>query len=448
MRRRLIPALILLPCLLLPGCSKGGKPAQPKTTSPADVESLDPSGQEITFWYQHTREREAEMKALIADFNETNEWHIKVTGEYAGDYGQIYNKMMAGIQGGEVPNLVVAYQNQAAGYAQADALVDLNPYVDSKRWGLSSEEKADFFRAFWNQDVFPSLGGKRLGFPPNRSMEVLYYNEDWLHELGYKAPPTTWQEFASMCRRAAVQPFGKSLGGRSVGYVVSIDASRFAAMVFSRGGEVANKDLTAYTLDTPAARETMRLIQQLCQVKAAIPAPDREADQANFAAGRALFNIRSSSGLPFYKSAVDAGAKFRWSATSLPHSTPEPVQDVYGASVSIPVTTPEAQLAAWLFLKWLTEPDQQARWAKVSNYFPTRKSTAEAMKDYFASHPTYAKLYKLLKYGKSEPAIAGYDEVRSEIEKAMADVIHGADVQKTLASLQTKANQLLKEATE
>jgi hypothetical protein len=41
---------------------------------------------------------------------------------------------------------------------------------------------ADFFAAFLKQDVSEQLG-IRLGFPPNRSMEVLYYNEDWVREL-------------------------------------------------------------------------------------------------------------------------------------------------------------------------------------------------------------------------------------------------------------------------
>ncbi|MDP6932558.1 MAG: GMC family oxidoreductase N-terminal domain-containing protein, partial [Myxococcota bacterium] len=39
-----------------------------------------------------------------------------------------------------------------------------------------------------------------------------------------------------------------------------------------------------------------------------------------------------------------------------------PAPNVYGASVAICRTTPERQLAAWLFLKWFTEPEQQARW--------------------------------------------------------------------------------------
>ena len=29
-------------------------------------------------------------------------------------------------------------------------------------------------------------------------MEVMYYNLDWLNEMGYDGPPTTWAEFKEM----------------------------------------------------------------------------------------------------------------------------------------------------------------------------------------------------------------------------------------------------------
>ncbi len=83
----------------------------------------------------------------------------------------------------ELPNLVVAYQNQAATYQLGGMLVDMRELVDSEVWGLSEEEKSDFFPGFYNADLFPSFDNARLGFPPHRSMEVMYYNADWLAEL-------------------------------------------------------------------------------------------------------------------------------------------------------------------------------------------------------------------------------------------------------------------------
>ena len=63
-------------------------------------------------------------------------------------------------------------------------------------------------------------------------MEVMYYNLDWLNELGYDGPPETWAEFEEMACAATDADAG------TVGYEISTDASRFASMVFSRHGSL------------------------------------------------------------------------------------------------------------------------------------------------------------------------------------------------------------------
>ena len=366
-------------------------------------------------------------------------------GEYAGRYEDIYKKMVTGIQSGQLPGLIVAYQNQALAYAAADAIVDLKPYVNSPKWGLSEEEKADFFAAFLKQDMSDQLG-IRLGFPPNRSMEVLYYNEDWLKELGYDGPPQNWGQFRKMTCKAAKQPFSKATNpAHSLGYRLSVDASRFASMVFSRGGDLVNADRTAYTLNAPKIRETLVFLRDLMDSGCAGIATERYGDQADFGAGDVLFTIGSSSGLPFYKQVVEEGVGFRWSISALPHSTAQPIQNIYGASLSIPRTTTERQLAAWLFLKWMTEPRQQARWVRASNYFPVRKGTAADLEEYFSSNPNYRKAFDLLKYGRSEPSVSGYDRVRDMIERTMVAVVKGGDVDEALADLERRANENLAE---
>ena len=80
-------------------------------------------------------------------------------------------------------------------------------YMNSPKWGLSADEKSDFIQSFLEQDF---IGGVQVGFPPNRSLEVFYYNVDWLRELGFDSPPRTWDEFAQMCRLARDNPFSRS----------------------------------------------------------------------------------------------------------------------------------------------------------------------------------------------------------------------------------------------
>ncbi len=414
-----------------------------------DWEGVDPSGQEVIFWHQHTREREEALQQIVADFNANNEYGITVVAEYQGGYGDIFNKMLNVVGTEEAPGLVVAYQNQAATYQLADALVDMNSLVASEQWGVADEDMADFFPGFISADVFPSFDGARLGFPPNRSMEVLYYNADWLAELGFDGPPTNAEEFKEMACAAAATPFsGASGDAPSMGYQLSVDASRFASWTFAFGGDVFDYDANQYSYNNESAAAAMAFIQDLFASGCAIVVPEQYGDQTDFGNGNLLFTVGSSSGLPFYASAVDEGAGFNWSVAPIPGTVDEPVMNIYGASVSIPKTTPEQELASWLFVKDYTSPEVQAIWAQASQYFPVRQSVAEGLADYFAANPAYETAFELLPYGKAEPPMPGYDFVRDEVEEVMAAIADGAPVQESLDTLTADANEILGEQME
>lgn len=188
----------------------------------------------------------------------------------------------------------------------------------------------------------------------------------------------------------------------------------------------------------------MTFIQSLFTDGCASIVTEDFGDQTNFGAGRTLFTVGSSSGLPFYESAVSEGANFEWSVAPIPHTTPDPVMNIYGASVSIPSGhTLEANLATWLFVKYYTSPEVQAAWASASQYFPVRESVAEGLSDYFAANPSYKTDFDLLPYGKAEPSTPGYEFVRDLIAENMTVIADGEDVAATLASMNEEANKIL-----
>lgn len=407
------------------------------------LKDVDPTGATVVYWHQHSRAREEALNKMIAEFNATNPYKITVKGEYAGGYNDIYTKMNAAIAGGAKPDLVVAYQNNAAAYQVSGALVDLNPYVNDKKWGLGEDIK-DFFEGFIMQDVNAQFGGQRLGFPPNRSMEVVYYNKTWMREAGIGEPPATWDAFYEACAKATDKAKG------TYGYAISTDASNIFAQVISRGGEIAKKDGTGYTYNTPEMKASMQFMKRLYDAGYGRKIGERYGDQNDFGNRKVMFTMSSTSGLPFYEEAVakGKGGQFEWSVAAIPHTTPKAVQNIYGASLSVPKSTPQKQLAAWIFIKWMSEPKQQARWVEVSGYFPVRNSTLASLGDYTAKNPKFGDAFKLLQTStlKAEPPFAGYDVVRDAASSAFNAILDGADIDKTLADLDAKANKVHKES--
>ena len=412
---------------------------------------VDPSGQTVLWWHQHTRDRQEGLDQMVQEFNDTNEWGITVIAEYAGGYQDIYDQMITAIAADDpslMPNLTVGYANQVAKYQLSEALVDMDELVDDPKWGLTAEEKADFFQGIFEADVSPVFGDGhfRMGFPPNRSMEVMYYNQEWLWELGYEEPPKTWAEFREMACAATDPEAG------TVGYEISTDASRFASMVFSRHGSYFLEDGSSFDFENDTVKETMQFIKDLYDEGCITLIAESYGDQTDFGNYKCLFTIGSSSGLPYYESAVEAGEKgeFVWGVAPLPYMDggDEPVMNLYGASVSIPVTTPEQELAAWLFVKFFTSPENNARWAQISGYYPVRDGAAALMEDYFEANPVYKDGFDLLQYSTYEAQwCACYEEVRRAMADAYSSILDGADIDQTLADLQDLANISLAENT-
>ena len=402
--------------------------------SPDPWAEVDPSGQTLTFWHNHTDEREAALQEIVAEFNATNKWGITVVPEYKGSYGDILLEMLPLLGTETVPNLVVAYSFHAAAYQRSGGLADLNSLVESPIWGLTPPERDDFFTGILDQDISSPLDGARLGFPPQRSTDVLFYNADLLTDLGYASPPDTPAEFQEMACAAAEQ------GG---GFYLQLDASRLASWIFAFGGKLFDDGDNRYTYDSEAAIAALTFLQGLVEDGCAIPVTDRDAVQTTFGAGSLLFMLDSSFQIPAVTTSIQSAADFEWAVAPIPHLTAEPVQNLVGASISIPTSTPEKELAAWLFLKYFTSPEAQAKWAQASNYLPVRKSAGDFLEDYFTTYPAYQTAFDLLAYGVGEPSVPGYDVVRDEVIQALITIIQGADVAETLNSLNQTANQIL-----
>jgi len=463
MRKTLWLAALLLTVLVVAACAAPVAPAAeapaaeapaaeaPAAEAPAGgacapaadgaYAGVDPSGQTITWWHNHSGSREEKLAPIVEQFNAENPCGITLVAQNQGSYDDIRNKVNASIAAGELPgSILVGYQNDEAFYQLNDTLVDLNTLVDDATWGLTAEEKADFYPAFLDQAVHPLFDNQRLGFPPNRSMEVIYYNQTWLEELGFSGPPTTPEEFKEQAC-AASEARGEGLGG----LILRDDASAMASWTFAFGGDITNEEGTGYVLNGPATAEAMTFLKDLYDSGCAFFFTEGYPN-TEFAARNAIFAQGSTSGLPFYAGDIATVAEEQgrepdaWGVTAVPYTSDEPLQNIYGGDVMITRSTPEQELASWLFVEWFTSPEIQAQWDEISGYFPTRKSTANYFADSLQENVQWQQGVALLPYSAYEPQLISYTAVRDAAQKAFNEIMQGADIQTTLDELTSFAN--------
>jgi ABC-type glycerol-3-phosphate transport system substrate-binding protein len=390
------------------------------------------------FWDRQTTETAELLRTIADEFNAKRPAALPIKVEHTGGYKEIFQKVTASIQAGALPSMAVAYQSMTAEYIQAGAVVPFDPFISDPVAGLSPADLEDFFPVVLETNKYPDAGNKMYSFPFCKSTLMLYFNRKVLADAGFDGPPKTWTEFLEQCRQV------KAKTGKAA-YPVSVDCSAIAGMIFSMGGEVMSGRQTLF--DGPAAIKTFEILETLAKEKLAyqIP-PGTYDDEMALSQGSAAFTMRSSSGRTSI-ALLMKDAQDDWGMTAIPQDDPaHPSTVLFGHNVCIFNTTPEQQRVAWEFIKFFTSPETSVRWALGTGYLPIRRSSAHnpGIKKFWAEWPYNRAAFDCLPFAKSEPNLAGWQEVRTLVETAETEVLTGVKSAKDAATaLKQKADAVL-----
>jgi sn-glycerol 3-phosphate transport system substrate-binding protein len=124
-----------------------------------------------------------------------------------------------------------------------------------------------------------------------------------------------------------------------------------------------------------------------------------------------------------------------------------------GALFMVNKSAPEKQAAAWQYLKYLDDTEQQAIWAAGTGYVPIRKSAAasKTMTDFWAANPLFKVAYDQLLAGANNSAGAGavmgpapaVNDVVRDAENSM--FLQGVDPKTALKDAATKSDAAIKD---
>ena len=413
----------------------------------ADIENANPKGQTVEFWVQYSDERLDAMKARAERFEA--ETGIKVNITYKGHYGKVQSAMMTTAGTTDQADVARGYGNAAADMYQIGAAIDQSILANSKKWGVSQSD-IDDWGANWTVGFSPYFDGNpKLLHEVGKSIEVVYYNKDWLNELGL-AEPQTPTEFAEAACAATNSTFSGRVGDTaSLGYEIDTDASNFAAWVFAHGGDVFDYNAGQYILNSNEAIAAMKFIQGMADKGCAQVTRDKYADQQYLGLGSNLFALSSTSGITYFQKAIEEGYNGNWEISKVPHTTSDPVMNLYGGGLIMGNTgNVDKMVAAYQWMKYISNTENSAVWSTESGYGFVRTSSADhpLIQAKRTELPQYDRSLGLIQYGKGEPSVPAYYSVRGEIEKAYAAIINGDDIMSTLNALNDEANAILADA--
>src|ERR1035437_3547756 len=236
--------------MILQGCGSALTGAGSAPASSGDnVDATTPVT--LTFWHTQSGANKDLLQSIIDDFHKANP-NITITPEYVDTYTNVYKKAMAAIAGGGLPDMAVGYESMVADYMDANAVVSLDDYVKSTKYGLTKAETDDFVPAFWEANKYPQFKNQMLSFPFTKSMLAMYYNADMLKAAGIAKPPETWDDFQAACDALQKNNI-KCLA-------ISVDASTIDGWIFSRGGTLLSDDEKSVKFNAAPAYDSLTLI--------------------------------------------------------------------------------------------------------------------------------------------------------------------------------------------
>ena len=373
-------------------------------TLPVDESAL--RGTTVEFWHIHSfllpsADGADTMQLQVDEFNRTNSWGLRVQTRSFNNYAEIFDTIQSSIYG-DLPNLALGYNYQAISvHRSSDLLVDLTPYLQDPRWGLAQEDIEDFYPLFWQQEQDAEA---LLGLPFYRSGQVLFYNQSWADELGFNAPPTSPDEFREQaCAAAAALSSEEDVVEGAGGWVIDSSAPSLLAWIYAFGGELELPGERGYSFESPPVIQAFTFLRELYEDGCAWLSESAFPTQ-ELATRQGLFISSSVTGLIGQHRAFDqAGASDRWTAIPFPSLEGQPVMVTYGPALVVLAAEPEQELAAWLFARWLTSPEIQARWVQKQGTLPTRASVLDLLEDYRENHAQWDAAAELLQYARVEP---------------------------------------------
>ncbi|MCD6482364.1 MAG: extracellular solute-binding protein [Candidatus Izimaplasma sp.] len=372
----------------------------------------------ITFWHVYGDSKGALLQNYIDEFEELYP-NITVDAESQGGYDDLRNKTILAISAGETPTLLVGYPDHVAGYLNGNAVIPLDDFIKDDTWGIDINDFIDSYVAENKQYT----GGLMYSLPYSKSTEMVVINKTIFdaNEAALSAAgvalkvdePYTWAELDKIAEILVGD------GPNQCEYLINYDSSAnfFINSVRQWDGGYTNSAGEILVDNT-------NTIAMLDYIKAhfddhtfALPLAWNAAyGSENFKNQDVCMTVGSTAGISYN---VPTNGDFEIVVAPIPQYDLEHKSATQqGPNIAIMSNTTDAErLAAWLFIEYITNAENTAKWSMLTGYLPVRYSGYNSTEyqnfltdpdpDYIYESMTANAAFLQLDYNQYDPAFAG-----------------------------------------
>lgn len=378
------------------------------------------------------------VDTLVADFEKIHP-DISIQPVYTGDYATTVTKALTAFRGGNAPQMAVIGDIEVYSLMDAGAIVpvsDLANDAEGKKW------IDGFYPAFLRR-----IDGKVWGIPFQRSTVVMFWNKQAFEKAGLdgNTPPANWQQVVDFGKKLVIKnnnevsQWGIEIPSTPNGYW------NFQGLSATNGGRLDNGKGTAVNFNTPGNIETLQWLTDLGQKEGVSPkgAIAWGTTPQDFISGKTAMMITTTGNL----TGVRENAKFPFGVAMLPEKTQRGSPTGGGNLYVFKNASPEQQKAAMAFIRWVSAPEQAARWSIATGYVATSPAAWDTtvMKDYVKDVPQALVAREQLKYAQPELSTYNSVQIQEAMNHAIEAAVTGAKTPaEALEAAQKQADRLLK----
>ena len=455
------PALIALVVVLLASaaaCSDQGggestaiAPPREEVVDPelCPVDALADAGEpvQITFWHSMTAANAETLEKLTDEFNDDHD-DVNVKLVFQGEGNEPLEAFRAGVRADDLPAIAQLPETFIQEPIDLQATIPVEACMEASNFDVELLP-----RVVAQYKVADTM----WPMPFNVSAPLFYYNRALFEEAGLDPddPPSTLAEIREACQQIVDRGVAKS------GFALQID-SAWVEQLFGmadtpvvNNGNGREQRATKATLDQSPGPEIFEWVSEMLAdglatnigrdgTDALLAIVQRNAAMSFGSTGAlgSVYDVLESD--PALAEQVDPGLA----------PMPNPLEgkakggvNVGGAALWLTDTGSDAEkAAAWEFISWLVEPEQQSRWHMGTGYVPvTAEAITPEVKQLWKERPGFRVAYDQLIEQESAggAVIGGYDQFRESVNQALERLADGADPDESLQQAVDDATEVI-----
>ncbi len=385
----------------------------PSATIPVELSNLKDTN--IKILHPWTGQAGMEFGKLIDEFNRENVWEIHVDKVQGGSISEVARTFSDSLETSDRLDLVATSPEYLAGWNSSGHIIDLTSFITNPEWGIPDKEKASFLSQVWEAN---KTDEQQIGIPAQLNLQFLVYNQTWAAELGFTDVPFSQQEFSKqVCEAAHANSFDKNKDNDGTGgWIINASSQVLISWINASG---SNKDWNSDPQNSVNQTETGEAFSFLRGLKEKGCAwSSRVASPFTYFSGRQALIISATLPdlLELEETMSSAKNADEWIILPYPGEEKSAPVILSGLSYGISKSSPNNELASWLFLRWLMLPRNQVRLAEAAGSIPPTSEGVNLMTSFGDQHAWWKDAQKLVPEALILPASSNWQQIRPVLE--------------------------------